>query len=258
MTEEEKKDKSLFISHSSMETMEQCLLKWYLRYIEKLKPKVENHDTLLGDIIHKTIYKFEGVHTPSIAKLLQENLTVPEATPEFLEKYKPRLAKAIRNFAKFYNDRLKDIGLTKNEKERKFITPAPTEGFNLIGIMDIYFKRNNVITLLDWKTSKKESDHSEQLSYYFLLLKLLGEIPEDQNTFDAEIVYLSLIEHEDYKVEAYHLDEKDLDAACYRLESYIRRIQQKGLSKENYPKKPSALCPWCDYYKAGICNGKED
>lgn len=247
-----------FISHSSMETMEQCLLKWYLRYIEKNKPKVDNFDTLLGDIIHRMIQKYEGVNSKSLNDTFKSIVTEVQPKSEFIDNYKPRLAKAVRNFAKFWNERLKDVGLTKTEKERKFITNAPIEGFKLIGIMDIYFKRNNVITLLDWKTSKKVSDHSEQLAFYFLLLKLMGEIPEDQTTFDAEIIYLSLIAEEDYKVVKYHLDEKDLDAACYRLDSYIRRIQQKSKVKENYPKKPGPLCPWCDYYKAGICNGKED
>jgi RecB family exonuclease len=256
MTTEEK-SKELIISHSSMDTMEQCLLKWYLRYIEKLKPKVDNFDSLLGDITHKSIFNFKGVYSTPLKDILKETLNSPEIKKEFLDEYKPRIAKAIRNFAKYYNDHLKDIGLTQTEKERKFITPAPVEGFKLMGIMDIYFKRNGVITLLDWKTSKKPSDHSEQLSFYFLLLKLMGEIPENENTLKCQIIYLCLNDRDDYKVEDYVLDEKDLDAASYRLESFIRRIQQKGTIKENYPKKPGPLCPWCDYYKAGVCDGKE-
>lgn len=257
-TEDEKK-KDFFISHSSMETMEQCLLKWYLRYIEKLKPQVDNYDSLLGDIIHKTIQKYEGVNSENITSIFNSVLKSSNHKSDFLNQYKPRLAKAVKNFAKFWNDRLKNVGLTNSEKERKFVTNAPEIGFQLIGIMDIYFKRNGVITLIDWKTCKKEGDHSEQLSFYFLLLKLIGEIPEEQNTFDAEIVYLSLVNDKDnYEVVKYHLDEKDLDAACYRLESYIRRIKQKGDKKENYNKKPGPLCPWCDYYKANICNGKQD
>jgi hypothetical protein len=255
----EEKDKDLWISHSSMESMELCLLKWYLRYIEKNKPVVDSFDALLGDITHKTIQAYEGVNSKSLNDTFKKSLAEAKPKSEFLDQYKPRLAKALRNFAKFWNDRLKDVGLTKNEKERKFFLPAPVEGFKIIGIMDIYFKRNGVITLLDWKTSKKVSDHTEQLAFYFLILKLTKEIPEDVNTFDAEIVYLSLVDgKDDYVTVKYHLDEKDLDAACYRLESYIRRIQQKGVLKENYPKKPGPLCPWCDYYKAGICSGKED
>lgn len=255
---EKPKDNTLFISHSSMESMEQCQLKWFLRYIEKNKPKVDNFDTLLGDIVHRMIHKYEGVNSKSLTSIFKGIVTEVNAKPEFIEAYKPRLAKAVRNYAKFWNDRLKDVGLTTTEKERKFITNAPLEGFKIIGIMDIYFKRNNVITLLDWKTSKKVSDHTEQLAFYFLILKLMGEIPEEQNTFDAEIVYLSLISDDEYKVVKYHLDEKDLDSACYRLDSYIRRIKQKGILKENYPKNPGPLCPWCDYYKAGICKGKDN
>jgi hypothetical protein len=255
----EAKNQDMFISHSSMESMEHCLLKWYLRYIEKNKPKVDNFDTLLGDLIHTTIYKYEGVNSVSLSKIFNDTLKSKKVKSEFLDNYKPRLAKAIKNFGKYWNDHLKDVGLTKNEKERKFIINAPAPGFKIMAIMDIYFKRNDVITLLDWKTSKKTSDHTDQLAFYFLVLKLIGEIPENQNTFDAEIVYLSLVDKSDtYHVVKYHLDEKDLDSACYRMDSYIRRIQQKGTLKENYPKKPGPLCPWCDYYKAGICNGKAD
>lgn len=254
--EVKEKDDNLYISHSSMESMEQCLLKWYLRYIEKNKPVVDSFDALFGDIIHRMINRYEGVNS-KLTNDFKHSVADVKAKPEFVEEYKPRLSKAVKNFAKFWNDRLKDVGLTKTEKERKFITNAPIEGFKIIGIMDIYFKRNGVITLLDWKTGKKVSDHTEQLAFYFLILKLMGEIPEEQNTFDAEIIYLSLIAEEDYKVVKYHLDEKDLDAACYRLDSYIRRIQQKGRDKVNYPPNPGPLCPWCDYFKAGICKGKE-
>ena len=148
--------------------------------------------------------------------------------------------------------------MTHRNKERKEIIPSPYDGFDIIGIFDLIFKKENgKITVIDWKTNKTPRDATKQLSFYFYILKLIGEIPERQTTFECSIVYLCVDVKEDYIIAPYKIDELDLEASMARLDGFVRRAKVKGTNKEKYTKSPGPLCPWCDYYQAGVCKGKD-
>ena len=252
-----KEDKPLkiMISHSSMECLEQCTLKWFLKYVEKLKVDVEpGIENTFGSYIHDVCERFNGDTADDLKKLAKERLKSYEVHPDI----KHKIPKAIRNFWKFWNDVLKHEDIPESGREKKFFANTYEEHFNMMGIIDLMFKnKNGELIILDWKTNKKPRDASKQLSFYFYLLKMLGEIPDSQTVLKCKIVYLCVDVVDEYVEVPYDIDELDLESAAARLDSFIKKVKKRQRDKEKYPAKPGPLCPWCDYYKAGVCKGKD-
>jgi hypothetical protein len=54
------------------------------------------------------------------------------------------------------------------------------------------------------------------------------------------------------------LEEKDIDFSDERINNCLDTIVKLGVTdKEKWKKKPGPLCPWCDYFIAGICEGNK-
>jgi len=253
----EEKPLNVMISHSSMEAMEQCLLKWYYKYIEKLKVDIpRNMEANFGSYIHDVAENFEGGSQKDFKNLAKTILKKYDIDPSI--RYKVPLA--LKNLWKYWNKVIKPLNLTKDNKERKVFANTHEDNFRMMAIFDVMYKNEDgTLTVLDWKTNKKPRDASKQLAFYFYILKMVGEIPEHVDTCKFKIVYLCL-EAKDYEpVEIeYVLDDLDLETASSRIDAFIRRVKNKGRNKEKYRKKTGPLCPWCDYYQAGVCKGKDE
>ena len=237
-----------------METMEQCKRKWFYKYIEKLYPKVEDDGSAtFGSFTHDVAEHFSGSNLKDLFSLAKEKL---EDYP-INETYKPKVKSTLLNFFKYYKENLEQLGNGKVKREQKFNIPSHIEGYYLTGLVDLLIVKNGKLIIADYKTNKKEKDNTKQLSFYFLILKLLGIVKKDE--IDCEIIYLALEDKDDLEIENYQLTEQDLEAALSRIETTINIIEKKGTSNiKKWQKKVGPLCDYCEYKKCGVCDGKEE
>ena len=248
------KTRKFKISHSFMETMESCKRKWFHRYVQKLYPKVEDDGSgTFGSFTHEVAEDFRGTSLKDLMLLAKEKLKDYEIN----DTYKPKVKNTLLNFFKYYKENLEHLDSKKIKREQDFSFPSHIEGYDFKGLIDILIVRNNKIVIGDYKTNKKEKDNTKQLAFYFLLLKFVGAVKEDE--IDGEIIYLSLEDEDDVVIEKYHLTEEDLDQALDRVETIVKIIETKGTDDINkWQKKVGPLCDYCDYKKAGICDAKEE
>jgi RecB family exonuclease len=246
--------KPIKLSHSSMDTIEQCPHKWFLRYIEKLYPEVEDEDgsSTFGSFVHDVAEKFEGNTLKDLYELAKQKL------PKYPinDNYKPKTKTALVNFFNYYKNNIEPLPKNQVKREKGFDIPY-VDGFRLKGLVDLIIVRDKKLIVADYKTTKKPKDNTKQLSFYFFILKALGLIKQD--TLDCEIIYLALEDNDgDMVVENYHLTEKDLDEVTDRIHRSINIITKKGKNKENWRKKTGPLCDYCEYKKCGACDAKND
>lgn len=244
----------LLISHSSMETMEQCLFKWFMKYIKKVKVDFPSAEANLGSAVHKVAENFNG------GTVEEFKVVAKEAVKEFdiPDEFKPKVNKGIKNFWKYWNKNLKNLGLGKDNKEKKLYSTTHDDNFNMMIVIDLFYRQDNEFLVIDWKTNKKPRDATKQLAFYFYFLRMKGIIPEHMTECTFKIVYLCLDATDDYFEVEYKLTELELEEAANRIESFIKRVKLKGTQESKYRKKPGPLCDWCEYYKAGKCEGNQD
>lgn len=239
------------ISASSIQTLEQCPRKWFLRYIRKLYPEVGEKDaTEFGSFVHDVAEHYNGDGLEQMTKIAKEAL----GKYKFNRDYKNKVKTAIKNLYIFYTKRFKNGEL---EKEQKYECHY-RDNFFLTGKLDVlYFEEEGKVYILDWKTSKAEKDHSFQLAFYVFLLNFMKRI--NLKTVDCEVVYLCPDKNDmELYVSPYTIDQDDVKSAVARFENLITQYKCLGVEDiEKWRKKTGPLCNWCDYYKSGDCTGKE-
>jgi RecB family exonuclease len=243
--------KPIKISASSVQTYEQCPRRWFYRYIQKLYPKVPEEEwTQFGNFIHDVAEHYTGGTLEEFKKLAAEKLKKYVISPT----YKHKVIPAIKNLYVFCNQRFQADDVI--DRERKIEIPY-RENFILTGKLDILHVRNNTVTIIDWKSSKAEKDHSFQLAFYKLLLDLFDIVKTD--VLHCEIVYLCATTQDDLLyVEKYQITKTEADDAIRRIEALIRTYKYLGTTdKEKWRMKPGPLCEYCDFFKAKICEGKK-
>lgn len=242
------------ISHSCIETFENCPRAWYFRYIERLYPEVEDDGSSnFGSLVHDIAENFEGKSIKELFNCCKERL---KFFNELNDEYKPKFKPTILNFFDYYKNNLYGIKKRHIRKEIKLFVENFIDEFNLTGLIDLLIVKNKVIIIADYKTNKKVKDHTKQLSFYFLMLKLNDTIKKDN--MECEIIYLCLGDDAEMKIEKYILTEKDIDDAITRIEIFIDKISKLGDEKENYRLKVGPLCDYCDYKKSKDCPAKNE
>lgn len=240
------------ISASSIQTLNKCPRSWFYRYIKKMYPEVEKDGSQeFGNFIHDIAENFMGGTLSEYKVLVSETLKKYKLN----EKYKAKVIHAVKNLYIYcMNNFRKDDVIVR---ERKIEIPYKDKFF-LTGKLDILHVRDNDITIIDWKTQKSESDHTFQLSFYMHLINLIDLIKCD--SLNCEIVYLCNEDHdEQLYVSKYVIDKDDVQSAISKIEGLISTYKNLGTDDINkWRKKPGRLCPWCDFKKASICDGKSD
>lgn len=237
-----------------METLEQCPHKWYLKYIEKLYPDVEDDDgsSTFGGYVHEIAEDFRGKTLKDLYEVAKEKLEKYKIN----DNYKPKVKTALINFFNYYKQNIEPLPENQIKREKDFDFPYK-EGFRLKGLVDLIIVRDRKLIVADYKTNKKPKDNTKQLSFYFFILRILDIIKVDE--LDCEIIYLALDDNEgDIVVEPYHLTEKDLDDVSDRIERSINIITKKGYAKDNWRKKTGPLCDYCEYKKCQACDAKNE
>lgn len=236
-------------SHSGVDCMEKCTREWYLKYIKKIYPKTIQPATQFGSFLHEIAENYRGNGIQEIRQL-QDKF---KSKYVINDVYEAKINLAVANFMNFYHDYLENASTIYREKE---IRIALNEYVDLVGNIDcLYRNSNNEWVVVDYKTSKKVSDCSKQLSlYYFLMCAISKKKPKK---LKCQIVYLALEDKSYPIVDEYVLTQDELDFCESRLESAMNRLQNLGVEKMSaWRKKPGHLCNYCDYFLTGYCDGK--
>ena len=238
------------LSHSSTDLLGKCPYSFFQRYVQKFYPEVDpNYSAEFGLIFHEAAEVYTGTGREEFTALIEKFRPAHPITPE----YEAKIPQGITNFLYFYNLRLKNAKKIFKEKRIQILL-NDFVGFN--GSLDVLFQdEDGKWVIVDLKSSKKPGDYSIQLScYYYLLTKISPTYPKE---IEAIVVYLAAAS-EDRVIQTYNLDLSDVEEFENRLASSVNKISILGVDDVSLWKKhPSPLCPWCDYYKAGICDGKD-
>jgi len=184
----------LRISPSALGSYKHCPMHFKLSYIDKVKPMYRGTIySILGLSIHETIDSFYKLFTENETReyfILEEIFErtfrsktteilpmLPHATYlDFLDAGK----KMLKNYYKYDFDENNIIHVLHSEK--KFVVDCGD--FDLVGIVDRSYKKDDKIFITDYKTSttvrsQKDVDKDDQLSLYsWMYRKVLGLVPD--------------------------------------------------------------------------------
>ena len=236
----------LKLSASSMGTYDKCPKQYYYRYINKPDIEMPEWKHLeFGIVAHRVLELFH--------EYLLENHVPPEKWNKLMSSAFKKAAKESKERGKFDNikDSIDDIrkvvqtyldkvsaeGLPPvihNELEFNF----KIEDFIVRGFMDRIDKiSDGYYHIVDYKTNNNPNYlNNFQLALYALAVK------EKYNDVEKLKGSYVLLKH-DSKLLSFDLDEKVLEQARNKVLKIGRNIN----TEEEWVKKPTKLCNWCDY-----------
>jgi len=275
------------LSPSAISAFSSCEAKFYYRYIMHFPEKPSVYQ-IRGRIIHKIMevffdtmdiskiekekhwhsvwqefrtlifelldaeWKKIGSFYEDIFESKEQKEFLLQESKEFLDFFCVKLAYSLYNkSAELADDSWREENLKRHfyPKNREF--KIELEKDNIVGFIDktmsLYGKG---VAIVDYKTSKSslphfisESDLKQCKAYAWLWFKKFQELPKFVSVFyvrDGESIY-------------YPISERDLK----EIEDDIQNIRSKGTSQQNFQKKPSKLCNYCDFFPKCFA-GKEE
>lgn len=259
------------LSPTSINAYYKCPLQYFLSYIAKIKMKA-NINLIKGNVVHSSLDDFFKVYRRNLKehmeKLLEKhwtknakNLIETELPQDKLDIAKKDCSNILTEYYEGFKRKLNafvETGIAENESHAYYLTkPKFREKFledktlHCCGYLDrITEDFNNVLTLADYKTSKKygvglPEDYKRQLAIYSLLYA-----NQEKRTPDfASVIFLRFGEE--------YLLEVTPSLLKYARDSITDVYgKTRSASVDDYPKKEGNLCRWCDF--KDICDGKED
>lgn len=228
-------------SHSRIETFFSCPLKFKLTYLEKIRPNVETSPALLkGSYFHHLVEQYSEEKKPN------PDFDIPEDLKNETEKlFEKSLEGVVGKYLK--GDEFVTVGTeVAFGLDGKFI---PCNYYSkkvlLRGFIDKIVKKGNDYYILDWKTNAKKPDYQQQkynqLELYALWMFRM--FPEIEKLF---VSYVYPVANDENVLEISRARMRQL---AENLSKKIREIE----TCDNFIKKESPLCDWCDFRKAGFC-----
>jgi len=241
-------------SHSKLSTFEQCPLKFKFRYIEKIKPDIENTiEGFLGTKVHEAL---EWVYS-EILKDKAREFTLDEVIKYYAISWNQdytneiKIVKQELTAEDYFNRGIKfliDYYTTHSPFKdstidiEKRIYLDLEDGNKIIGFIDrlVHNKETNIFEIHDYKTSgflksQEELDKDRQLALYSIAIKELFEEAEEVHLvwhfldFNKKIV------------------SKRTDEQLEQLKQEILQLIKKIESTTEFPPCPSNLCSWCEF-----------
>jgi len=240
-------------SHSKLSTFEQCPLKFKFRYIDRLKPDIEQTiEGFLGTKVHETL---EWIYTEILKNRTQE-ITLDEIIKHYALSWNKDYLDTIKIVKKdctpedYFNKGIKfliDYFVSNKpfkdntiEIEKKIFVNLDSE-INLIGYIDrlVHHKDTNIFEIHDYKTSgtlksQEELDKDRQLALYSIA------IMETFNASDVHLIWHFL----DFNKK---IISKRTPEQLEELKREIIQLIKKIESTNEFLPNPSCLCNWCEF-----------
>jgi hypothetical protein len=284
------------VSFSQYSMWSSCPQQYKLSYIDELSESSSNIHSVFGSAMHETLQEYlsrclrisksqadKNMDTKEFLKEKMREFFVKEsndgANPicskeelvEFLEDGYLILDyfQKSKNFNNFFS--LKDDELVAIEQP---INTKILEHVNFMGFIDfiVRSKTTGRYRITDFKTSTKgwskyqKSDpikNSQILLYKKFYAELIG-ISTD--IIDVEFIILKrkVAEVEDFTIPriSKHVPasgKPSINKAWKGFSEFVESVfdsEGKYRTDVEYPKKPSKLCGWCEFFDRGLCDGK--
>jgi hypothetical protein len=284
------------VSFSQYSMWSGCPLQYKLSYIDGLSESTSNIHSVFGSAMHETLQEYlsrclrisksqadKNMDTKEFLKEKMREFFVKESNDgadpicskeelvEFLEDGYLILDyfQKSKNFNNFFS--LKDDELVAIEQP---INTKILENVNFMGFIDfiVRSKKTGRYRITDFKTSTKgwskyqKSDpikNSQILLYKKFYAELIGISPD---IIDVEFIILKrkVAEVEDFTIPriSRHVPasgKPSINKAWKGFSEFVESVfdsEGKYRTDVEYPKKPSKLCPWCEFKQRGICDGK--
>ena len=241
-------------SHSKLATFEQCPLKFKFRYIDRLKPDIEQTiEGYLGTKVHKTL---EWIYNEILNKRTEE-ITLDEIIKYYALSWnkdydnKIKIVKQEFTAEDYFNRGIKfliDYFTTNSpfkdntlETETKFLLNLE-DGNTIIGYIDrlVHNKETNIFEVHDYKTSatiktQEELDKDRQLALYSLAIK--------DRFKEATEIYL-VWHFLDFNQK---LISKRTKQQLELLKQEITQLIKKIESTTSFFPCKTNLCEWCEF-----------
>ena len=258
-------------SHSRLSTFEQCPKKFKYKYLDKLKPEIENTiESHLGNSVHKTLEWIYNNTKETNKELSQRDDPKGPKIDDIIVKYieewqkefsenilivkkqltaKDYFNKGIRFLIDYYSKHFpfKDGTI---ECEKRILIELGDEEYQIQGFIDrlVYNLETGEYEIHDYKTGntlpKQEHLNKErQLALYSLAIKeIYGK--------DKEIL---LVWH--FLAHNKIMKSKRTNSQLENLKKETIELIKKLESTKEFPRNKSMLCNWCEY--KNICFGEE-
>lgn len=283
------------VSYSQYSMWSQCPQKYKLSYIDSLSSDEGNIHTIFGTAMHETIQFYLEVFY-NLTKKEANEIDLPALLNENLRKEFKRIHEDANEFvttpeemAEFYADGVAILEWFKKPKNQaKFflkkgwelvaierpINLKLRENINVQGFIDIVLRdRYGKLTIIDLKTStrgwNKYQKASQQKRNQLLLYKLWYSKQYGVPTSDINV---------EFHIMRRKMPDQELEFSIPRISRFVPPNGKPSLNKAErdfdffldsvfntdgsytdgpYPKLPSSLCKWCEFYKVH-CSGKVD
>ena len=241
-------------SHSKLCAFEQCPFKFKLRYIDKIRPIIEETiEAHLGHVVHETL---EWIYN-TIKENPQKELSLDDVITYYAIKWQESYSDDILIVKKELNARdyfNKGVEFLANyfqehapfrdgtiECEKK-VELELDENTKIQGFIDrlVHNLETGEYEIHDYKTantlpSQEKMDNDRQLALYSIAIKeLYGQ--------DKEI---SLIWH--YLAHNQKIKSKRTNEQLLKLKQETKQLIKEIESTKDFPFTPSILCNWCEY-----------
>jgi len=246
--------KTKFYSHSKLSTFEQCLFKYKLRYIDKIKPVIEKTiESHLGSTVHDTL---EWVYN-SVKENPNKEISLDEIITYYSVKWQDEFSNEIlivkkQMSAKDYFNKGVEFLINYYQKHAPFkdgtiecekrIVIELDENTKLQGFIDrlVYNINKGVYEIHDYKTAnqlptQEKMDQDRQLALYSIAIKeIYGH--------DKEVV---LIWH--YLAHNQKIISKRTNHQLEQLKDETKQLIKEIENTKYFPTNKSILCEWCEY-----------
>jgi putative RecB family exonuclease len=241
-------------SHSRLSSFEQCPLKFKYRYLDKIKPDVEDSiESHLGKAVHATLewlyMEVKKNILPSIEDIIKYYSEEWEKTfnPETRIVRKNMSAKDYFNkgvqFLVDYYMKHKPFNDGTLEVEKRIAIDLDQEGkYKIRGFIDrlVYNLKEKRYEIHDYKTAnmlptQEKMDQDRQLALYSIAIK-------DIHGYDKEVV---LIWH--YLAHNTKIISKRTNEQLAALKRQTIALIDTVENATEFPHYISALCGWCEY-----------
>jgi len=246
-------------SHSRLSTFEQCPLKFKFKYIDKIKPEIEQTiEGFLGNKVHEVL---ETIYTETAKnKIFQLDEVIKIYSEKWNKDFNPKIkiTKKENSIESYFN---KGINFLINyfvkyspfkdktiETEKKILVNLDLEGkYKLQGYIDrlVHNKETNILEIHDYKTgsflkSQEELDKDRQLALYSMGVR--SEFPEAK---EVHLIWHFLAFN---KKMVSTRTQFQLDQLKQETIELIKKIE----ATKQFQKNESALCNWCEFQN--YCN----
>lgn len=235
-------------SYSKIDTYKTCPYKYKLKYIDRIKEKLDNNIAIQkGSLVHKLLERKVNNET---------NVDDPELVELLHKLVKEDITKILKTTKKFIETPFfKSLDFSNATTEEYFyldtnLNPCLKPKAFMVGKIDYKEFKEDYILIIDWKTGKKTAKDiqlykTDDLQLDLYALWALQKYPEYEN-INAMLYY---VESEIFEEKLFC--NNDIDKLKEKIHSRINEVRVA----DTFVRKLGTLCDYC-YYFADYCNGK--